>query len=50
MKNIICLLILVVFSLSSYSCVTKDKGSSDSISGTPTWGQAVYCNIESAQV
>ena len=50
MKNIICLLLLVVFSLSSYSCVTKDKGSSDSISGTPTWGQAVYCNIESAQV
>lgn len=50
MKNIICLVILVVFSLSSYSCVTKQKGSSESASGTPTWSQAVYCNIESAQV
>jgi len=41
---------LVVFSLSSYSCVTKGKGSSESTSGTPKWSQAVYCNIESAQV
>ena len=49
MRNTFLLLTVLIFLL-SLSCVTKQKGSSKSSSGTPTWSQAVYCDIESAQV